>query len=71
MMNNTEHLHPMGETHHSHGQTPYWKRAHHDWRFWGAVFLMLAAMIIYVMSDDLALRPRSQPPQAPSDAVGK
>jgi hypothetical protein len=35
MMNNTEHPHPMGESHHSHGQTPYWRRAHHDWRFWG------------------------------------
>jgi len=34
MMNNTEYPHPMGESHHSHGQTPYWRRAHHDWRFW-------------------------------------
>ena len=33
-MHNTEHLHPNGESHHSHGQTPYWRRAHHDWRFW-------------------------------------
>jgi hypothetical protein len=54
-----------------HGHSPYWKRAHHDWRFWVAVFLMFAAMIIYVMSNDLALRPRSQPQQPLSGAVGK
>ena len=55
--------------HHDH--PPYWKRAHRDWRFWIALFLMFAAMIIYVMSDNLALRPRRQPPQPLSDAVGK
>ena len=55
--------------HHDH--RPYWKRAHHDWRFRVAVILMFAAMIIYVMSDDLALRPRSQPQQPLSGAVGK
>ena len=55
--------------HHDH--RPYWKRAHHDWRFWVAVFLMFAAMIIYVMSDDLALRPRIQSQQPLSGAIGK
>ena len=54
-----------------HDDRPYWKRAHHDWRFWVAAFLMFAAMTIYVMSDDLALRPRSHPQQTPSGAVGK
>ena len=54
-----------------HDHRPYWKRAHRDWRFWIALFLMFAAMIIYVMSDDLALRPRRQPPQPLSGAVGK
>jgi hypothetical protein len=54
-----------------HGHRPYWKRAHRDWRFWGAMFLMLAAIIIYVMSDDLAWRPRNQPQQPVSGAVGK
>jgi hypothetical protein len=37
---------------------PYWKRAHHDWRFWVGLVLMLAAIAIYVLSDDLALLPR-------------
>jgi hypothetical protein len=55
--------------HHGHG--PYWKRAHRDWRFWVAFFMMLAAISIYVMSDDLAWWPRSQPRQPLSGAVGK
>jgi hypothetical protein len=50
---------------------PYWKRAHRDWRFWVGVFLFLAAITIYVMSDDLALVPRAQPHQPLSGAVGK
>jgi hypothetical protein len=37
--------------HHDH--RPYWNRAHRSVGFWVAVFLMLAAMVIYVMSDDL------------------
>jgi len=37
---------------------PYWSRAHRDWRFWIGVVLLSAAILIYVMSDDLALIPR-------------
>ncbi len=37
---------------------PYWRRAHHDWRFWVGVVLMLAAMFVYVMTENLALHPR-------------
>ena len=33
---------------------PYWKRAHHDWKFWFGMLMMLAAIGMYVMSDDLA-----------------
>jgi hypothetical protein len=40
-----------------YGRPPYWKRAHHDWRFWLGLVLMFAAIAIYVMSDDLALLP--------------
>jgi hypothetical protein len=50
---------------------PYWKRAHHDWRFWAGLILMFVAITIYVMSDDLAILPHSQPRQAASDAVRK
>lgn len=38
-------------------QRPYWKRAHRDWRFWVAVVIMLAAMIVYVSSQNLSWRP--------------
>ena len=53
-------------THHDQGA--YWKRAHHDWRFWVALFFMLAAITIYVLSNDLSIFPRGQPL---SGAVGK
>jgi hypothetical protein len=44
--------------HQDHG--PCWKCAHRDWRFWIAFVMMCAAMSIYVITDDLAWRPRSQ-----------
>jgi hypothetical protein len=53
------------------GQRPYWKHAHRDWRFWVGLVFMFAAISIYVMSEDLAWRPRSQPQQPLSGAVGK
>jgi hypothetical protein len=50
---------------------PYWKRAHRDWRIWVAVLLMIAGMIVYVMSEDLSVRPRDLPQQPKSGAVRK
>jgi len=38
---------------------PYWKRAHRDWRFWIALVLMLLAMAVYVLSDNLAFVPHN------------
>jgi uncharacterized integral membrane protein len=55
--------------HESH--LPYWKRMHCDWRIWVGVFLMLVAIIIYVMSEDFAWLPRGQLQQPLSGAVGK
>jgi hypothetical protein len=52
---------------------PYWKRAHQDWRFWIALLLMIAAMIIYVVSEDFAWLPRNrlqQPRQSSSGNNG-
>jgi len=71
--NKRSHRHHGEHDHNSDYQArrPYWTRAHHDWKFWVALFLMLAAMIIYVMSDDLALRPHRQAQQPLSGAVGK
>jgi hypothetical protein len=36
---------------------PYWKRAHRSWWFWIGLVLMLTAITIYVLSDDLAFLP--------------
>jgi hypothetical protein len=43
---------------------PYWARAHRDWRVWVALFFCMAAITIYVLSDDLSFFPsgiRQQP----------
>ena len=37
-----------------------WRRAHHTRLFWVGLFLMLVAITVYVMSDDLAWQPRIQ-----------
>ena len=39
-------------------EIPYWKRAHQDWRFWVGFVLMIAAITIYVASENLMLLPR-------------
>jgi hypothetical protein len=64
-MHNTEHLHPNGESHHSHGQIPYWRRAHHDWRFWCGLLAMLVAIGIYVGTNDLSMVPSGRQKQMP------
>ena len=43
-----------------HNSGPYWKRAHHDWRFWVGVVLMLVAMTIYVGTNNLSSVPSGQ-----------
>ena len=42
---------------HHDPRSPYWKRAHRDWWFWVGLTLMLTAITIYVLSDDLAFLP--------------
>jgi hypothetical protein len=51
---------------------PYWRRAHRDWRLWGIVILMLAAMAVYLMTGDLRWRfqAQPQPPQSISAPAG-
>jgi hypothetical protein len=44
-----------------HGDGPYWKRAHRDWRFWLGLTLMLVAITVFALSDNLALIPRGYP----------
>ncbi|MDP4200170.1 MAG: hypothetical protein Q8922_14340 [Bacteroidota bacterium] len=43
------------EAHH-----PYWTRAHHDWRFWVALILMIAGIAVYIVSQDLSMGPSGQ-----------
>ena len=71
--NKRSHRHHGEHDHNSdyQAQRPYWRRAHHDWKFWIALSLMLAAMVVYVMSDDLAIRPHRHIPQPLSGAVGR
>ncbi|MEO5955473.1 MAG: hypothetical protein ABIR36_07270 [Nitrospiraceae bacterium] len=38
----------------SHPCSPYWRRVHHHWYFWVGMFLMLVAIGIYVMTEDLS-----------------
>jgi hypothetical protein len=74
-MNEVKHTHQQyadpnsARVHHEHRS--YWRRAHRDWRVWVGVVLMLAAMLIYLMTDDLAWGPHVQPRQPNSSAVGK
>ncbi len=55
----------------SHPQKPYWKRAHHDWRFWAAALFIFTAMIIYVLTDNLAWQPHHPQPPPSGSALGK
>jgi hypothetical protein len=60
-MNKAKHDH---EHHADHSHRPRWKRVHHSWIFWVAVFLMLLAIFTYVMTGDLFWglhRPPTQP----------
>jgi hypothetical protein len=54
-----------------HDGEPYWKRAHRDWRVWVALCFMMAAITIYVLSDDLSFFPHAQMRQSVSTPAGK
>lgn len=53
-MNSAEYRHSVGDDHPSHGRIPYWRRAHHDWRFWFGLIAMLVAIAVYVGTNDLS-----------------
>jgi len=42
---------------HAHPRHHFWRHAHRDWRVWFAVGLMLALMLVYVLTNNLSLRP--------------
>lgn len=65
-----QHGTPARESTH-HAPDRYWKRAHQDWRVWVALFFMMAAITIYVLSDDLSFFPRFHRQQPVTDVGGK
>ena len=67
-MNAARHDH---EHHDAHSRRPRWKRVHHSWIFWVAVFLMLLAMITYVMTGALFWGLRGQSKAPPTHAPGR
>jgi hypothetical protein len=51
---------------HGSGTPPSRKPMHHDWRFYAAGLAILIALLIYLLSGDLAFQPRLTPvPQTP------
>jgi len=66
-MNDSQRLHhgnegpDPGSIRHPQSESPYWRRAHLDWKFWFALVLMFAAIAIYVMSDSLSFLPLGTP----------
>lgn len=45
------------ERDHAHPRHHFLRHAHRDWRVWVVVALMIAMVLVYVMSDNLSLRP--------------
>ena len=39
---------------------PYWRRAHHDWRFWVAATLIFVCMVVYVLTVEFSVTPGGQ-----------
>jgi hypothetical protein len=42
---------------HTHTRHHFWKQAHRDWRVQLAVVVMLLAMLVYLVTLNLSLRP--------------
>jgi hypothetical protein len=54
---------------HVHPRRHSWKHAHKDWRVWIVVAVMLISMLIYVMTDNLSLRPGKRMTQPTPEAI--
>jgi hypothetical protein len=70
-----EHEHHVSHDHeHHHGHAHKRKGWHKHWLTWVVVGLMLAAMLMYVLSDNEFLQPgggtKQQMPAAPAPAAG-
>lgn len=56
----SQHHHHHNKEHPHHEAPPY--KIHHDWRFYAAGFLIMLALVAYLLSEDLAFRPSVPPP---------
>jgi len=59
-----------GHGHQKHAG-PYWRRAHRDWRFYVAVVLMVAAMLIYGLHYNLVSWSQNKQERGISAADGR
>jgi len=62
---------PRHERVQDNARPPYWMRAHRNRWFWVGLVLMLTALTIYIVSDDLAFLPGGQPRHSMPVAVGE
>jgi hypothetical protein len=53
---------------HAHPRHHFWRHVHRDWRVWIVVVLMISLIMVYVMSDNLSLRPGKRANQ-PTPAI--
>jgi hypothetical protein len=53
-----------------HGR-PAWRRIHHSWPFWLGMVLVTAAIVMYVMIDNLAFIPRHHPHRPLAGQLGQ
>jgi hypothetical protein len=68
-VNQAEKDHGHGHHGRSGGENPR-RQFHKDWRVWIGVVLILAAMAVYVLTNDERLRPGRAPQQAVPEAPG-
>ncbi|VFU09294.1 hypothetical protein [Methylocella tundrae] len=57
---NSDHHHHHASVEKAQARRPDWRRIHHSPLFWVGAVLFLAAISIYVWSEDLSWRPRQQ-----------
>ncbi len=64
----SQHHHHDNKGHHQTEPTPSngWKPGRHNWTWYAGAVLILVAMVLYLLSADLRLRPGAAPSQAPA-----
>jgi len=70
----SQHHHHDNKGHHHHEESTKsngWKPGRHNWTWYAAAVLVLIAMVLYLLSADLRLRPTIQSTVTPQDTNGK